>query len=484
MPIDASIPLGVKTPDPMQSLSSMLGVAQGAQNLQKTQQEVQSGGIALQEKQNLQRFMSDKSNYTDADGNVDFNKAMSGVMANAPTTGLPVVQNLLTAQKQHVEATSALNQLGDDNRTRVANVLSTIKPDTDPKVVYQSLDALGQAYKGKLDPWISLAKQGYDQAAPGGTGAVADYLAKATRSVLPQPTQQDMKSGSLSAVPTKSGTVFVQNKVGADTPQGSQVGPTLPPPNQVVTNSTGRVGTVNPADNTYQEPQSAAPATPPVNLPPGESPETMKTWQGVRTKANLAASQVPEEQFNNNQIIKLTKSATMGEGGDILRGLTGRYAAVPDQVTTNGTVDYDKLQHFLALQQGALAERAGFNSDASRSIAEHQSGTAHGTPEGTASIARTNRALANGIDLYNRGQENWIKSNGNDPFKARDFQQAWSHSVDFDALRMYDAAKNAKSDPDGVTAIAHELGGVGSDRYNAAKKNYDKMVNLIRSGGK
>jgi hypothetical protein len=68
MPIDASIPLGIKQPDQMQNLSSLLGVAKGAQDLQ-------SGGIALREKQGLQQVMSDPSNYTDADGNIDMAKA-------------------------------------------------------------------------------------------------------------------------------------------------------------------------------------------------------------------------------------------------------------------------------------------------------------------------------------------------------------------------------------------------------------------------
>jgi hypothetical protein len=45
--IDASIPLGVKPPDQMQNLSSLLGVAKGAQ-------EVQQGGISLNERQAVQ----------------------------------------------------------------------------------------------------------------------------------------------------------------------------------------------------------------------------------------------------------------------------------------------------------------------------------------------------------------------------------------------------------------------------------------------
>lgn len=213
MPIDPSIPLGVKVPDQM-SLSSLLGAASTAQNMQLGSQKIQDNAISLGERQGLQQFMSNPSNYTDKDGNVDFNAAMSGVMKVAPTTGLPVVQNLLTAQKQHVEATSALSKLDDDNRTRVANVLSTIPPDAPADVVNQSFEALGKAYGGKIDPWITLAKQGYTQAQQKGPQAVADYLTRAARSVLPQETQQRMDTPEGSMVDDGQHIVGLNQKPG------------------------------------------------------------------------------------------------------------------------------------------------------------------------------------------------------------------------------------------------------------------------------
>jgi hypothetical protein len=131
---------------------------------------VQSGGIALREKQGLQQVMSDPSNYTDADGNIDIQGPPEHHGGCPDHRNCRRSRTCWRAEGAHVEAVSSLNKLGDDNRTRVANVLSTIKPDSPPELVNKSLDALGKAYGGKIDPWVNLFKQGYSQRRQSGAG--------------------------------------------------------------------------------------------------------------------------------------------------------------------------------------------------------------------------------------------------------------------------------------------------------------------------
>jgi hypothetical protein len=249
--MDTSAILGFQQPNAMQNLSGLLGVANGVQTLQQNQQKTQQGGIDLNERQNLQRFMSDPKNYTDQDGNVDFNRAIQGVMKVAPTTGLPVAQNLFTAQKQHTDAVSALNTLGDQDRTRIGSVLAAIPANAPPDVVKATADTLAKEYRGRLDPMVSLFKQGYDQAAKGGPEAVATYMQKAVRGVLPQETQVSLDTPSVLPVSNNQQSYGVNVKPGVNgMPVGSVVPGTSvqlqPPPTQPIVGPNNQPGILGP----------------------------------------------------------------------------------------------------------------------------------------------------------------------------------------------------------------------------------------------
>lgn len=487
MPIDNTIALQAKAPDQMQALSGMLTAASGAQTVQNNQ-------MSLQERQGISQFMANPDNYLDKDGNVDFNKAAPGIMSVAPTTGGAHLQALMTAQKQHTEATSELSKLDDDNRTRIGNALATIPPDAPADVVNGTIDTLAQKYNGRIDKSAALMKKGYAQAVQGGPQQVAQFLNTASRSVLPQDTQQTMATPSGVAVSDNSTSRVVSTKPGTSVPVGQPIPGTtatmkLGPGNLestesdsqgnrfVVTRSPqGTVLGTRPLDSVGAAP-STAPAPGPFRLPPGETGDTLKQVQGIRMNANQAARTVPEQQFNSNQIIKLADETNTGKGAQIAAGFKGGFAGIP--WTSDAASNYNQLGHYMALQTSQLAQSAGIGgTDAGRSIASEQAGTREWTRDAIKSTARVNRALSTGSDLFNRGVESAVQ--GGNPFAARDFQNQWSKVASVDAIRFYDAARNKAEDPEGLRQVVHELGGVGSPKYKATLKKIDEMRNLLQ----
>lgn len=212
-----------------------------------------------------------------------------------------------------------------------------------------------------------------------------------------------------------------------------------------------------------------------TNIPPGETKESLAVITGQRNAINAAARQVPVQQFNANQIIKLADITDTGVGAETLRNLGGGYAALP--WTNNNATNYDKLGHYIAANSISLAQQAGLSTDAGRSLQEQASGSTRFTKDSLKSVARTNRALASGVDLLNRGIENSIQSTGN-PFAARDFQNKWSQTVDVNALRLYDGLKN--NDQQVIRDVVKELGGIKSKEYKTLLQRMDRMKQLIQ----
>jgi hypothetical protein len=156
-------------------------------------------------------------------------------------------------------------------------------------------------------------------------------------------------------------------------------------------------------------------------IPAGETADTMRGLQDIRTKANEAAKGVQGQVFNSNEIIKLADQATTGRGAEMLANLSGGYAAIPfgGDMATN----LQQLGHYMSLQTQALSSSSGMNTDAGRAIAAESSGTTRWTPEAIKSTARVNRALALATQMYNNGLESAISKSNGDIFAAIQIDQ-------------------------------------------------------------
>jgi hypothetical protein len=214
-------------------------------------------------------------------------------------------------------------------------------------------------------------------------------------------------------------------------------------------------------------------------LPPGETQDTYAAANKIRLDAQTAATSVPQQLFNNNQIVGIITSGDVatGKGAQTLANLGGGFAAIP--WSTDSATNLNQLGHYMSLQTGNLASSAGFNTDSSRAIAQEQTGTTEWTADAIKKTARVNRTLATISDYFNRGAQN-AYAKTKDPFAVRDFRDTWGQTLDMDAARLIDASRNKEQDPTGLAEVAIELGGVNSPRYKNALKKVGDLRKLIR----
>lgn len=216
-------------------------------------------------------------------------------------------------------------------------------------------------------------------------------------------------------------------------------------------------------------------------MPAGESATTLDAANNLRMSARNAAAQVPMQQFNNNQIIKLADQTTTGKGAEMFANLTGGYASLP--WSSDNAANLNQLGHYMSLQTASLAQSSGLGgTDAARGIAGQISGTTDWTPQAIKSTARVNRALTTATDLFNQGVDNAFNRTRN-PFSSTEFQQRWTQALGNDginAIRLYDAFQN--NDKEGLAEVVKAVGGTKSAEYQRLLAKIKSMQALI--GGK
>jgi hypothetical protein len=231
-------------------------------------------------------------------------------------------------------------------------------------------------------------------------------------------------------------------------------------------------------------PAAAAPANAPVRMPAGENAATLEAATKLRLETRAMAQQVPIQQFNSNQIIKLADEVISGKGSGTLANLTGGYAGLNGLgIGGDNATNLQQLGHYMALQTQALSAGTGLAStDAGRAIAGQMSGTTEWTPAAIKQTARVNRALSTGTELFAQGVENNFNRTKN-PFAAAEFQQRWSQTLGNDginAIRLYDAIRS--KDNDAIKEVVTQAGGANSPGYQSLVNKIGQMQKLI--GGK
>jgi hypothetical protein len=216
-----------------------------------------------------------------------------------------------------------------------------------------------------------------------------------------------------------------------------------------------------------------------ARIRPGETPQTVAEGNQIRSVAANAAAQVPNQTFNNNEIIKLADEALTGRGAGTLANLTGGYAVFNAVGLGGGNATaLNQLGHYMSLQTASLAQSSGLaGTDAARNIAAESTGTINWTPQAIQKTARVNRAMSTATDLFNQGVQNEFNRT-KDPLSARDFQNKWSQTADINAIRLFDAMRN--NDKDAIREVVTAAGGPNSPGYKRLVDNIGAMQKLIR----
>lgn len=502
-PINTNYPQAAPPVDPMTRISGMLNIQQQRQNLE-------SGGIDLQAKNqaNQERIatqdmiQNNPDQYKDENGDIDLDKARNNLNKIAPLTGGDTMTKLTALSKATTEAKLAMRDMTTGDRAIVATpttVLGRLGVE-DPKAYITENNNTAKMYAGNqgIQRMIAAKNALFAMMPPGPGVAKAALQAGAA---LMSPEQENAANSPKSMLINTGGSqvpaVATPSVAGSQpTVQVAGQAPNAPIPNTItpaesqvpITDAMGRTVLANKAPNgqmtSTQAVPGAAPGTQPntgfQSLPPGETPDTLKVVQKARADANAAAATAPDQKFNNNQIIHYADAAITGTGKDALSKVSSVFPEIP--WSGNKATDTQLLGHAMAQQQGTLAASAGLTgSDSKMKLAGEQTADGQWTPEAIKSSARVMRALGStGAQLYNQGMENAVSTGG--PFAARKFQNQWAQAANIDSMRIYDAVKNKGEDPQGLKQVVDSMGGPTSARYKVALQKINEMKALIGGG--
>ena len=474
----------------------------------------------------VQRFLTDPKNFQ-TNGRIDINKLNEMIPLMAPLTGREVINNMTTLATAQTQSDEAKTKMTTGMREIVGSRLGVLgRMGVTKKSAYTAeLDLLAEQYKDNEQVRSLIDSYKTQLRAVGEDDPSLPQIAiRETQSLL-KPTEQETTLAPKVSLTSTGGALtptVTTPSIGGLTPKIEASGKPIPitvGPN-FLEQPTGRVDAAN-VPTAYRfspdgrllgefpiteaparggapmggAPATAAPTAVPTaaptptagpvqsqmnqalqlrRIPAGETPETMRNLQDIRSKANEAAKGVQNQTFNSNEIIKLADQATTGRGAEMLANLTGGYALIPfggDMATK-----IQQLGHYMAQQTATLSASAGLNTDAARAIAEQTAGDKTWTPEAIKATARVNRALALATQMYNNGLEGAIAKSNGDIFAARKYTNDWSNKLDIKALKLYDAFVN--QDTEGLAQSARELGGKDSAAYKKAKAKIDELKRM------
>jgi hypothetical protein len=527
-------------PVPGMSLGEMVNLARGAQAyqqaekinpllLQSQQQSTTTGQIALtleqqkeRERMAMQQFLAKPENFQ-TNGRIDIDKLNAVVPSLAPLTGLEYVQKFTTLGQAQTQAIQAKQGLTQEQRNMIAQRFAILgRLGVQDKGAYiAEMDLLKKENPGNRDlaDLIDAYKVTWNDI-PSGPQLPSMAIAGANTLLTPAQ-QQEAFAPRASTASTGAATfpVVVQPSVAGEAPRQTvgevpitttQLGPdqyeVIDPRPDPLTNlpvaiTRNREGAIigrrllSGAPTPQQMPGQTLPTpigremrtlyptstlpqvTPVTPIPPGETPETVGLANQVRIRALESATQVPLQNFNNNEIIRLSDEALTGRGAGMLANLTGGYAVFNAVGLGGGNATaLNQLGHYMALQTATLAQSAGLGTDAARNIAAETTGTVNWTPEAIKKTARVNRSLATATDLFNQGIQSQFSKTQN-PLSARDFQNKWSQTADINAIRLFDAMRN--NDQDGFREVVDSIGGLRSPGFDRLKNKVEAIKRLV-----
>lgn len=299
----------------------------------------------------------------------------------------------------------------------------------------------------------------------------------------------DMNNQPIYRVISKTGQVLGEITVpGGVPPSQLPGGPAAPQPNAPQAMPGGPMAPQavpqagpQPIPQAGPQPTPAMPTNAPARMPAGETPATLDAATKLRLDTRAMAQQVPVQQFNSNQIIKLADDVISGKGAGTIANLTGGYAALNGLgIGGENATNLQQLGHYMAQQTQALSAGTGLaNTDAGRALAGQMAGDIQWTPQAIKQTARVNRALSTGTELFAQGVNNAFERTKN-PFAAAEFQQRWSQTLGNDginAIRLYDAIRN--KDNEAIKEVATQAAGPDYRGDILKAPGYLNLVNKI-----
>lgn len=454
MPVDPSIALGFKTPDPTNYISSFVDLGQKKLNLEKSRATFDADVAQRQ---------------------ADSQTAQAGAQVATANVNPLIAQQAAQTSTAQSAATGAKNRITADQAGIAFRQAGSLVSDPsvvagkDPDAVAQAvLGAKQRAIDEGLDPFKAevmfgkLITQAHDN-----PGTFRQVLTNTIAGGNSPQVQQGAAFPAPTPVATSTGTQFVSsgNPALTGAPAGVPgAAPALTPPNVITQDTSGGSTAVNPATGVVK-PFAAPPTAQPVTFPRGETRDTQAQLQGERTQAQqISNSAGTLHDINRSIVQEVDKGITTGTLGQLKQKLA---SATGFNLGGETGTDYNVLGKMLERSALVAAQGMGPHTNAGLEAQVRANGSTDYTPAAIRKIAVLNDALVTGSTLYQAGLENAIQSSGNGVFAKRQFDRDWATAMNpsegvngVQALRFKNAVDN--NDVRGRAEVLAEVGGLGS----------------------
>lgn len=434
MPLDPSLPLQVKAPDPVNAISSFLDLG-----LKKTALEKAKGTLASEISRSGSEARTAAAGADVAEANVQPLIAQQKAVTQTAETGAAASKYHLQGEQAQRGREIAASYIQDPDFVNGNSEAMIAKLAEARAVMVQSgiPPALAEANTAQL-----IARAANDP--------------KSVRQILANIIQQGQTAqaqAQQSLVP-----VSAQQERGPNTPSGnpsllqrSQFGGVeqvpLPQPG----------ATPQPAAQPVAQPQAGKPAAP-LQFPPGENAATYKTLSDEREAARTTVTAAPTVHALNREILsELDKTATGQYSGLIAKaqsiagmlGLSGPSGANDEERAASA---YDLVDKYTTMAATRAAQSMGNDTATALNAQIKQNASVERNPTAIRKSIKFNDAVLSGAEAHQQGLEAAMAANPQaDVFVKRKFDQEWAKNFDPIIMQIYQAKR------DGDTAELADL---------------------------
>lgn len=468
---DNDIALRFQTPDAMKSISNILGVAQGVQNIQR-------GGIALQKERALLQPDIAAGKARSETAQTEAKRAEIARQADVfKLTG-----------DQNARAMTIAGGLFKDPRVRGNDPNAAIEAISEARdtMIQQGVPkATAEWYASQL---TSKAHQ---------PGAVFNALQNIVQANAGAQTQAGVLNAPLTPVTTGQNIQMVQTQPGATgaMPAGGTLQTTVPPSglesvqsdalgNQFVVTRTpqGAIVGTRPLGAAQAPVDTRGPGGAPFRMAPGDA-EAIRTLQAERDAArNVALGAGVAHATNRGVIEELQNVAATGVVGPTFQRINSAIGGVlkwgtPEEKASS----YDMVGKYLERNALNAAATMGPQTNAYLEAQIKANGAISYNPTAIKRITLFNDAIVSGSEMYQPGLEAAIAASPQEGvLTKRRFDQAWAQNFDPVIFQLRNAQRDGNKEE--LSALVKSIGGPNSAQAKDIIRRAQNLERLSRDG--
>lgn len=456
--IDASIPLQARKPDALGKLSDLLQIQQQQTALRTAKAAAQQEEQTAKQRAGLAEF--DWQSLVGDDGTIDMNKIpTSGLEKKAGDQYPAVLQSLLAAKQQGLQAKQSIIGLNEAQRGAFGQMLGALRSDEDVaqdnpqgrQKVAQAVGQFAQMFGPEVEPVIKAYAPILEKAPPGKMGQIIQNIQMQAMSAADQVNRQAPNWEQ-----RNTGGALERVQTNPLAPGGVQIPEKMPlsiSPSEreaVVPNQIGQQDVVSRAPSGQvigSRPLTASPSSGtgsatggPPRFGPGEiqaiEQQAEANFQDINA-TRIAANLAPQQIDQINKALDISKQVNTGGGGAFASKRAAWESALAAFIPglESAADDATKLQLLDKYAERIAADSArvlGANAttDAARESITRQNANIGYTPKAIQDVLQYAKAQTMAMAAKGDALESWLKQEGNGITKQHEFQAAWRQAYD------------------------------------------------------